>query len=53
MAAQNALVNLALLESPSTAAMTTNTAQSIVDMAALVRDAKEPNVPGKVGGGPD
>jgi uncharacterized membrane protein YoaK (UPF0700 family) len=41
MATQNALVKLALLESPSTAVMTTNTTQLIVDLAALVRSAKE------------
>jgi uncharacterized membrane protein YoaK (UPF0700 family) len=41
MATQNALVKLALLESPSTAVMTTNTTQLIVDLAALVRNAKE------------
>jgi uncharacterized membrane protein YoaK (UPF0700 family) len=40
MATQNALVKLALVESPSTAVMTTNTTQLIVDLAALVRSAK-------------
>jgi uncharacterized membrane protein YoaK (UPF0700 family) len=37
MATQNALVKLALVESPSTAVMTTNTTQFIIDVAALVR----------------
>src|SRR5258708_35201067 len=37
MATQNALVKLALVKSPSTAVITTNTTQLIVDMAALVR----------------
>jgi uncharacterized membrane protein YoaK (UPF0700 family) len=48
MATQNALVRLALVESPSTAVMTTNTTQLIVDLAALVRNAKEPDNLGKV-----
>jgi uncharacterized membrane protein YoaK (UPF0700 family) len=43
MATQNALVKLALVESPSTAVMTTNTTQLIVDLAALVRGAEEPD----------
>jgi uncharacterized membrane protein YoaK (UPF0700 family) len=43
MATQNALVKLALVESPSTAVMTTNTTQLIVDVAALVRSAEEPD----------
>jgi uncharacterized membrane protein YoaK (UPF0700 family) len=43
MATQNALVKLALVESPSTAVMTTNTTQLIVDVAALVRNAEEPD----------
>jgi uncharacterized membrane protein YoaK (UPF0700 family) len=37
MATQNALVKLALVDSPSTAVMTTNTTQFIIDVAALVR----------------
>jgi uncharacterized membrane protein YoaK (UPF0700 family) len=47
MATQNALVKLALVESPSTAVMTTNTTQLIVDAAALVRSAEEPDKLGK------
>jgi uncharacterized membrane protein YoaK (UPF0700 family) len=47
MATQNALVKLALVESPSTAVMTTNTTQLIVDLAALVRRAEEPDKIGK------
>jgi uncharacterized membrane protein YoaK (UPF0700 family) len=43
MATQNALVKLALVESPSTAVMTTNTTQLIVDLVALARRAEEPN----------
>jgi uncharacterized membrane protein YoaK (UPF0700 family) len=43
MATQNALVKLALVESPSTAVMTTNTTQLIVDVAALVRGDEEPD----------
>jgi uncharacterized membrane protein YoaK (UPF0700 family) len=42
MATQNALVKLALVKSPSTAVMTTNTSQLIVDVAALVRSAENP-----------
>jgi uncharacterized membrane protein YoaK (UPF0700 family) len=42
MATQNALVKLALVDSPSTAVMTTNTTQFIIDVAALVRVAEEP-----------
>jgi uncharacterized membrane protein YoaK (UPF0700 family) len=41
MATQNAIVKLALVESPSTAVMTTNTTQLIVDLAALVRSSEE------------
>src|SRR5215831_8479026 len=37
MAAQNAVVRLALHGSPSTAVMTTNTAQLAVDVAKLIR----------------
>jgi uncharacterized membrane protein YoaK (UPF0700 family) len=48
MATQNALVKLALLESPSTAVMTTNTTQLIVDLAALVRNAKDLDNLGKI-----
>jgi uncharacterized membrane protein YoaK (UPF0700 family) len=43
MATQNALVKLALVESPSTAVMTTNTTQLIVDLAALARSVEEPD----------
>jgi uncharacterized membrane protein YoaK (UPF0700 family) len=43
MATQNALVKLALVKSPSTAVMTTNTTQLIVDVAALVRRAEAPD----------
>jgi uncharacterized membrane protein YoaK (UPF0700 family) len=42
MATQNALVKLALVKSPSTAVMTTNTTQLIVDVAALVRNDEDP-----------
>ena len=42
MATQNALVKLALVKSPSTAVMTTNTTQLIVDVAALVRSTEGP-----------
>src|ERR1700677_4744992 len=48
MATQNALMKLALLESPSTAVMTTNTTQLIVDVASLVRSAKEPDTLGRI-----
>ena len=48
MATQNALVKLALLESPSTAVMTTNTTQLIVDVASLVRSAEEPDTLGRI-----
>jgi uncharacterized membrane protein YoaK (UPF0700 family) len=48
MATQNALVKLALVESPSTAVMTTNTTQLIVDLAALVRGAEEPDKLGRI-----
>jgi uncharacterized membrane protein YoaK (UPF0700 family) len=43
MATQNALVKLALVKSPSTAVMTTNTTQLIVDVAALIRNADGPD----------
>jgi uncharacterized membrane protein YoaK (UPF0700 family) len=43
MATQNALVKLALVKSPSTAVMTTNTTQLIVDVAALVRRSEDPD----------
>jgi uncharacterized membrane protein YoaK (UPF0700 family) len=42
MATQNALVKLALVDSPPTAVMTTNTTEFIIDVAALVRVAEEP-----------
>jgi len=42
MATQNALVKLTLVDSPSTAVMTTNTTQFIIDAAALVQIAEEP-----------
>ena len=38
MATQNAVVRLALHGSPSTAVMTTNTAQLAVDVATLIRN---------------
>jgi uncharacterized membrane protein YoaK (UPF0700 family) len=41
MATQNALVRLALHGSPSTAVMTTNTAQFAVDVAALIRGREQ------------
>ncbi len=47
MATQNALVKLAPVKSPSTAAMTTNTTQLIVDVAALLRNA-EPDKLGEI-----
>jgi uncharacterized membrane protein YoaK (UPF0700 family) len=43
MATQNALGKLALVKSPSTAVMTTNTTQLIVDVAALLRSAESPD----------
>jgi uncharacterized membrane protein YoaK (UPF0700 family) len=43
MATQNALVKLTLVKSPSTTAMTTNTAQLVVDVAALLRGAQDPD----------
>ena len=48
MATQNALVKLALVGSPSTAVMTTNTTQLIVDLAALARGAEEPDKLGRI-----
>ncbi len=42
MATQNALVKLALVKSPSTAVMTTNTTQFIVDVVSLVRRSEDP-----------
>jgi uncharacterized membrane protein YoaK (UPF0700 family) len=42
MATQNALVKLALVKSPSTAVMTTNTTQLIVDLAVLARKDEDP-----------
>jgi uncharacterized membrane protein YoaK (UPF0700 family) len=47
MATQAAIGKLALVESPSTGAMTTNTTQLIVDLAALVRRTDEPEKLGK------
>lgn len=41
MATQNAVVRLALHGSPSTAVMTTNTAQFAVDVARLIRDREQ------------
>jgi len=43
MATQNALVKLALPGAPSTAVMTTNTTQLIVDLATLARGQGEPD----------
>jgi len=43
MATQNALVKLALPGAPSTAVMTTNTTQLIVDLATLARGLGEPD----------
>jgi uncharacterized membrane protein YoaK (UPF0700 family) len=43
MATQNGLVKLVLVKSPSTTAMTSNTAQLVVDVAALLRSAKDPD----------
>src|SRR5260370_3828327 len=43
MATQNALVKLALPGAPSTAVMTTNTTQLIVDLATLARGVGEPH----------
>jgi uncharacterized membrane protein YoaK (UPF0700 family) len=43
MATQNALVKLALPGAPSTAVMTTNTTQMIVDLATLARGLGEPD----------
>jgi uncharacterized membrane protein YoaK (UPF0700 family) len=43
MATQNALVKLALVKSPSTAVMTTNTTQLIVDVAELARRVEGPD----------
>jgi uncharacterized membrane protein YoaK (UPF0700 family) len=37
MATQNAMVKLALVKAPSTAVMTTNTTQLIIDLATLAR----------------
>ena len=43
MATQNAMVKLALVKVPSTAAMTTNTTQLIIDLATLARGGEDPN----------
>lgn len=43
MATQNAMVKLALVKAPSTAAMTTNTTQLIIDLATLARAGSGPN----------
>jgi len=40
MATQNAMVKLALVKAPSTAVMTTNTTQLIIDLATLARDGE-------------
>jgi uncharacterized membrane protein YoaK (UPF0700 family) len=47
MATQNALVKLAPVKSPSTTAMTSNTTQLVVDVAALLRNA-EPDKLGEI-----
>jgi uncharacterized membrane protein YoaK (UPF0700 family) len=43
MATQNAMVKLALVKVPSTAAMTTNMTQLIIDLAILARGGEGPN----------
>jgi uncharacterized membrane protein YoaK (UPF0700 family) len=43
MATQNAMVKLALVNAPSTAAMTTNTTQLVIDLATLARGGKAPD----------
>lgn len=43
MATQNAMVKLALVKAPSTAAMTTNTTQLVIDLATLARGGEGPN----------
>jgi uncharacterized membrane protein YoaK (UPF0700 family) len=43
MATQNAMVKLALVKAPSTAVMTTNTTQLIIDLATLVRKGEAPD----------
>jgi uncharacterized membrane protein YoaK (UPF0700 family) len=43
MATQNAMVKLALVKAPSTAAMTTNTTQLVIDLATLARGREDPN----------
>ena len=48
MATQNALVKLALVKSPSTAVMTTNTTQLIVDLAALIRRTEDTEKLGEI-----
>ena len=49
MATQNALVKLALPGAPSTAVMTTNTTQLIVDLATLARGLGKPDDTNKDG----
>jgi uncharacterized membrane protein YoaK (UPF0700 family) len=48
MATQNALVTLALVEAPSTAVMTNNTTQLVIDLVILVRSRRELTDLGKV-----
>lgn len=43
MATQNAMVKLALVKAPSTAAMTTNTTQLVIDLVTLARGRESPN----------
>jgi len=47
MATQSALVKLALVDSPSTAVMTTNTTQLLIDLVVVARSQGEPGVLGK------
>jgi len=46
MATQNALVRLALPGSPSTAVLTTNTTQLVMDLATLAGGVKRTKLPG-------
>ena len=48
MAAQNAMAKLALVQAPSTAVMTTNTAQLIIDLGTLARGGEVSDDLGKV-----
>jgi uncharacterized membrane protein YoaK (UPF0700 family) len=48
MATQNAMVKLALVKAPSTAVMTTNTTQLIIDLATLARGGEVPDQLAKV-----